>query len=101
MDILKSIQQAEKQAVEIVEKHQSEAEALLSSVSTEVARVRAEREERMEREIGSLRSEREKKLQAEKASVAAEHAGQRDELARKAGKNTKKAVDAFLRRLGL
>jgi hypothetical protein len=101
MDILKNIQQAEKQAAEIEKKHQFEAETLLASVSAEVLRVRAEREERIEREIKSLRVEREKKLEAEKASIADRSSSQRDELKRKAGANAKKAVDAFLKRLGL
>ncbi len=101
MDILKSIQQAEKQAAEIEKRSKEQADSLLSSVPEEVARERAEREAKLEKEIQALRARQEKAVAEQKTAVSAEEGARRENLTRTASANRPKAVDAFLRKLGL
>jgi vacuolar-type H+-ATPase subunit H len=101
MDVLKEIQQAEKQAEEIDRQFHEKAQALLASIVSEIQDIRAQLENKIEQEGAALERELRTMLEEEKRAVLSKSTEEREALTKSAKANESRAVDLIVKKLGL
>jgi hypothetical protein len=101
MDILREIKEAEAQAERIEREYHAKSEELISSVSLELQREKARREEALAGKIDALHAQNAREKEKTRQSVISQAASESAAMESHAAANMQKAVDLLIEALDL